>query len=92
MTKLVLKKISNPKHMLLLFQKEECPFCSKVRHFMTDNEISFLSVSSAKGSPSRRILTKLGGKDQLPYLVDLDAGVAMYEAEKIIDYLDENFC
>lgn len=59
---------------------------------MTDNEISFLSVASPKGSPSRRILTQLGGKDQLPYLVDLDAGVAMYESEKIIDYLEENFC
>lgn len=77
--------------MILLFHKEECPYCLKVRQFMSDSHISYTSVVSPKGAPSRKILLKLGGKEQVPFMVDTDKGVMMYESEDIIEYLKKNY-
>lgn len=76
--------------MFLLFHKEECPFCQKVRQFMSDEEISYVSIVTPSGSKSRDILQKLGGKQQVPFLVDVDQGVMMYESGDIIEYLKKN--
>lgn len=77
--------------MLILFHKEECPYCLKVRQFMSDNSISYVSLVSPKGSPSRGILEKLGGQQQVPFLVDADKGAMMYESSDIVNYLQENY-
>jgi len=77
--------------MLILFHKEECPFCQKVRQFMSDQNISYVSVVSKTGAPSRDILEKLGGKGQVPFLIDTDQGKWMYESDDIIHYLKENY-
>ena len=36
-------------------------------------------------------LIKRGGKRQVPYLVDADAGKEMYESDDIVEYLHQNF-
>ncbi len=36
-------------------------------------------------------LIEKGGKRQVPYLVDTDKDVAMYESNDIIDYIRENY-
>lgn len=36
-------------------------------------------------------LIKRGGKKQVPYLVDDEKGVEMYESDDIIEYLNENY-
>lgn len=77
--------------MLVLFQKEACPYCAKVRKFMSENNISFVSQASETGSPSRQLLKKIGGQDMVPFLMDTDKGVAMYESGDIIAYLQENY-
>lgn len=75
--------------MLMLIHKEECPFCLKVRQFMSDNGISYVSLVSKTSSKSRKILEALGGKSQVPFLIDFDAGEFMYESDGIIEYLKE---
>lgn len=77
--------------MLLLFHKEECPYCLKVRQFMSDHHISYTSIVSPKGAPSRKILVQLGGKEQVPFLVDTDRGEMMYESNDIIAYLKKRY-
>lgn len=77
--------------MIILFHKEECPFCLKVRQFMSDNHISYTSIVSPKEAPSRKVLVKLGGKEQVPFMVDTDKGEMMYESSDIIDYLRKNY-
>ncbi len=57
---------------------------------MSENSISYISLVSESGSPSRKILRELGGQDQVPFLIDFDNGKTMYESEDIIDYLKEN--
>ncbi len=77
--------------MLILFHREECPFCLKVRQFMSDNRVSYVSVVSPKDSPSRKVLMKLGGQQQVPFLVDTDKGEMMYESNDIIEYVKKNY-
>ena len=77
--------------MLILFHKEDCPFSAKVRQFMSDHHISFVAVSCSKEAPSRKILKTLGGKEQVPFLLDTDKGKWMYESGDIIDYVKENY-
>ncbi len=77
--------------MLLLIHKEECPFCGKVRQFMSDHKISYISLVSPSGSKSRAILQALGGKDQVPFLIDFDQGIFIYESGDIIQYLEKNY-
>ncbi len=73
--------------MYILFHKESCPFCVKVRQFASDNGVELVLADSPTGSPSRAILEKLGGKSMVPFLIDTDAGQYMYESGDIIDYL-----
>jgi len=77
--------------MIILFHKEECPFCHKVRQFMSDENISFVSVVSKSGAPNRKLLEKIGGKGQVPFMIDADAGEMMYESDEIIEYLKKKF-
>jgi glutathione S-transferase len=45
----------------------------------------------AHGSPRRADLAQLGGRVQVPYLVDPNTGTALYESEDIIAYLDGTY-
>ena len=73
--------------MYILFHKKGCPYCAKVSQFMADQNIDYVSILSNTGDPSRDILVKLGGKSQVPFLVDVEAGKTMYESSDIVDYL-----
>lgn len=77
--------------MLILFHKEECPYCAKVRQYMSDESVSYVSVVTPNGSDSRQILDQLGGKQQVPFLVDTNAGKWMYESADIMEYVAENY-
>lgn len=77
--------------MLLLIHKENCPYCVKVRQFMSDHHLSYTSLVSPSGSPSRELLQEIGGQQQVPFLIDFDKGKMMYESSDIIDYLESNY-
>ena len=77
--------------MLILFHREECSYCLKVRQFMSDNCVSYVSVVSPKESPSRKVLMQLGGKQQVPFLIDTDQGEMMYESDDIVEYVRKNY-
>lgn len=77
--------------MLLLIHKEECPYCLKVRQFLSDRRVSYVSLVSPTDSPSREILMKLGGKAQVPFLIDFDLGTTMYESDEIIQYVKGHY-
>ena len=77
--------------MLELYQKEECPFCQKVRVALNDLELDFISRISHTGSAQREFMLKLGGKAQVPFLVDQEKGVMLYESDAIVEYLYANY-
>ncbi len=77
--------------MLELYQKENCPFCKKVRDALNELELDFICRISKAGTKQREIMLKLGGQAQVPFLVDQERGVMMYESDDIVEYLQENY-
>ena len=75
--------------MYLLFQKERCPYCQMVRQALAERGLSYVLVAAEEGAPAQDVLEKLGGKKQVPFLVDLDKGKMLYESADIIAYLDQ---
>ena len=86
--------MSENKH-LELYQFEGCPHCKKVREFCSENGISVVLHNPRNGdtvvNEERIEELRDGGQDQVPFLVDNERGVSMYESDDIVDYLDENY-
>lgn len=77
--------------MLELYQYENCPFCARVRQRMTELELDYIIRNVPRGSKKRAFLRELGGKEQVPFLVDQKNGVRLYESEDIIRYLELHY-
>lgn len=71
--------------MLDLYILETCPYCKKVRAFLDDNGIKYNPINIENKS-NEETLIKLGGKRQVPFLVDKDRNIQMYESNDIIEY------
>lgn len=77
--------------MLELYQFEQCPYCKKVREKLTELNLDYICRNVTKGSKKREILGTIGGRDQVPFFIDMDKQVAMYESDEIVKYLDKNY-
>ena len=77
--------------MLELYQFEQCPYCKKVREKLTELNLDFICRNVKKGTEKRKILNTLGGKDQVPLLIDMDNKVIMYESDRIVEFLEANY-
>ena len=75
--------------MLELYHSENCPYCVKVRVFLEEQGIPYVSKAFPLGRNSalRDELIRIGGKGQVPFLVDPDKSVKMYESDDIIAYV-----
>ncbi len=76
--------------MLTLYYKTTCPFCHKVMDFAAANNIELQLKDIYSDPVIMEDLIERGGKRQVPYLVDADRGVEMYESDDIVNYLREN--
>lgn len=72
--------------MLDLFVLETCPYCKKVMTFMDETGMKYNKVD-IKNKAAEDTLIQLGGKRQVPFLVDRDRNLQMYESDDIIEYL-----
>ncbi len=72
--------------MLDLFILETCPYCKKVMNFLDENKIVYNKVD-INNKASEDSLIQLGGKRQVPFLVDRDRNIQMYESDDILEYL-----
>ena len=72
--------------MLNLYILENCPYCLKVMKFLDDKNAKYNKINIENKS-SEENLIKLGGKRQVPFLVDSDRNIQMYESNDIIEYL-----
>lgn len=80
-----------PPQLLELYEFEACPYCRKVREVLCELDLDYLVHPVAHGSPRRAELLALGGKMQVPYLVDPNTGTRLYESEDIITYLNATY-
>ena len=72
--------------MLDLFILETCPYCRKVMDFLEKNKIEYNKINIADKSAEESLI-KLGGKRQVPFLVDNSRNLQLYESSDIIKYL-----
>ena len=77
--------------MLTLYYTPTCPFCQRVLQLAENLNIELdLQDVSADESVMTALVEK-GGKEQVPFLVDTEKDISMYESSDIIEYLRENY-
>ncbi|MDD2846232.1 MAG: glutathione S-transferase N-terminal domain-containing protein [Rhodoferax sp.] len=79
---------------LALYQYKTCPFCIKVRQEMRRLSLNIAQVNAQHEGPARTALLQGGGQTKVPCLQITDASGAsrwLYDSEKIIAYLREQF-
>lgn len=74
--------------MLTLYVKTGCPYCIKVLQAGEDLGVTF-ELKNVSDEAVAAELIERGGKRQMPYLVDSDTGIEMYESDDIIEYLTD---
>ncbi len=72
--------------MLDLYILETCPFCRKVMDIFDESNIEY-NKKNILEKENLDELIKLGGKQQVPFLVDNDNDKFMYESDDIIKYV-----
>ena len=83
--------------MLELYQAEGCGYSTKVREPLADLGVSYVihnprsATGGTRNEQTHEQLRTLGGEDQIPFLVDHQRGVTMYESEDIVAYLEEYY-
>lgn len=77
--------------MLTLFYKPTCPYCQRVLAEAEDMGVHFdlKDISTDEALVGR--LIELGGKRQVPFLVDREQNIKMYESNDIIEYLKKYY-
>lgn len=72
---------------LELWGYEASPFAVIVREALTELELPYLLRTCARGSVKRAEMKELLGRFQVPYLVDPNTEVKMFESAEIVEYL-----
>ena len=80
-----------PEQQLELYSYEGSPFCRIVREALTEFEIPYQLHNVPRRSPDRTEFIKRSGKMQVPYLVDPNTGVQMFESNDIVTYLYDQY-
>ena len=76
---------------LELYSFEASPFCRIAREKLCSLELPYLLHNVAKGSPKRPAFVERSGKMMVPYLVDPNTGVEMFESAAIVSYLEATY-
>jgi glutaredoxin len=74
--------------MIELYMMNTCGYCCKVINFLEDNQIPYEKIDITI-SANREKLINIGGKAQVPFIVDKENNIQMYESNDIIEYLKE---
>jgi glutathione S-transferase len=80
-----------PARPLELWSFEASPFSRIVREKLCTLELPYRIHNLGKGSPSRTAFAERTKKMQVPYLVDPNTGVAMFESADIVAYLERTY-
>lgn len=73
---------------LTLYHFDSCPYCNKVRQYLSKRQISIPMKDTHASDEYRDELIKLGGKKQVPALAIDDT--ILYESDDIIEWFEEH--
>lgn len=77
--------------MFKLYTYTTCPYCEKVRVVFEEMGIDYEEINAQRGTVGSKELLQVGGKQQVPFLVDEEQGIFMYESDDIISYARARF-
>ena len=77
--------------MLTLYFKPTCPFCRRVVAVIERLELEVDMKDTSTDEALAAELEAAGGKRQVPYLIDTEADVAMYESDDIVAHLQSHY-
>ena len=80
-----------PAGLLELYSYEGSPFCRIAREALCELELPHRLHNVPRRSPDREGFVQLSGKMQVPYLLDPNTGVQMFESADIRRYLFETY-
>lgn len=76
--------------MLTLYYRPTCPFCRRVLA-VSDRLKLEIELKDIEDTSVEAELISLGGKKQVPYLVDSSNNTSMYESDDIVNYLQTTY-
>jgi glutathione S-transferase len=85
------RRAAQPAQALELYSFEASPFSRLVREALSTLELPYRLHNVARGSPGRQDFVERSGRMLVPYLVDPNTGIAMFESADIVRYLDETY-
>ena len=74
---------------MILYMKQGCPYCAKVIAAAKRLNMGFDAVKDIADEGVSVELVALGGRKMVPFLVDREAGVSMYESDDIVEYMEK---
>ena len=74
--------------MLELYSMDSCPYCRKVKDYFKAHNIQYIE-HDVNDPENAMELIKLGGKPQVPFLVNKEKNIYMYDSDHIIKYVEE---
>jgi glutathione S-transferase len=77
----------SPRELLVLYNVESSPYCRKVREALTELDLAYICKNAPRGSRAREQLLNEGGRVVVPFLIDPNHAVKMYESDQIVEYL-----
>ena len=72
--------------MIELFMLDYCGYCQKVMEYLNIHKIPYKKIDKSDKA-NEEALIRIGGKRQVPFIVDKEHGIEMYESNVIIEYL-----
>lgn len=85
------RKARAPERPLELWSFEASPYCRIARETLCSLELPYRLHNVGKGSPSRAAFVERSGRMMVPYLVDPNGGVEMFESAEIAAYLERTY-
>lgn len=77
--------------MLTLYYKPSCPFCQRVLQMAENLNVNLELKDVTESEEIMNELIEIGGQKQVPFLVDSEKNVKMYESSDIIEYMREGY-
>jgi glutathione S-transferase len=85
------RKARAPERPLELWSFEASPFCRIAREALCSLELPYRLHNVAKGSASRAAFVERSGRMMVPFLVDPNTQVEMFESADIVAYLERTY-
>lgn len=76
--------------MLIIYVRNGCSLCAKVLRTLGELKISFQEKNIADTAVANELISQ-GGKLQVPYLVDTEKEIEMYESVDIEAYINSTY-